>query len=402
MAKGFAVPRDVRLFVGSNVVSSIGDWASRIAITFALLDSSSPGKLAVVTAAREIAATVAVLPGGVIADRLHPKRLLLVCNVLRIVSQAAAAAEFAFGGGRWYVLAVLLALSGVGMGLSRPASTAMVPVAFSGDLVQRTHALNGVGLNVVGVVGGALGAIIYRNLGAATALTIDAGSFLLAAAMLLPIPVRHVAVEHDGWGPRSVIGDIGKGWREVRERRWLTLMLGNASLYHMVAMPCLLVIGPAALNQHGSGSTKWAIVLGADAVGSIVGGLLGSRVRSRTPMVDVCRLVLLSSGWLFALAAGLPLAGVVIFAFGAGVALNLAEPIWLGFVQQRIPDEVMARVSSFDWFGSLALTPLGFFLASRLQAADGPERPLFIAGLVVVLANGLTMFAPEIRRQRSD
>ncbi len=397
-----AVPRLAILFIGSNAISSVGDWASRMALTFALLDSSNPGKLAVVTATREIAATLSVLPGAVIADRLHPKRLLIACNVLRVMSQVAVAAEFGFGGGKWYVLAVLVAVSGVGMGLSRPASTALIPVAFSGDHVQQMHALNGVGLNLVGVIDGALGALIYRNLGASIALCIDAASFLVAAVMVFSIPVRHVVAEHNGWGLRSVMDDIGKGWNEVCSRRWLVLMLGNASAYHMVAMPCLLVLGPTALNERGSGSAKWAIVLGADALGSIVGGLIASRIHSRAPMVAVCRLVLVSSGWLFALAFGLPVAGVAFFAFTAGIALNVAEPVWLGFIQHHIPEGMMARVSSFDWFVSLALSPIGFFLASRLQSDGGPERPLFLAGLVVVMANGLTMLVPEVRRQRGS
>jgi MFS family permease len=131
--------------------------------------------------------------------------------------------------------------------------------------------------------------------------------------------------------------------------------------------------------------------------GTVVGGILALRLRPRRPMLVTVITAPLFGAPLAALAATETVAIIALGCFGAGLGLMFGNTIWETTVQRHVPPESLSRVSSYDWFGSLALDPIGLAIWGPIAAVIGIEASLWTAcGLLV--AGALALLAvPEIR-----
>ena len=134
--------------------------------------------------------------------------------------------------------------------------------------------------------------------------------------------------------------------------------------------------------------------------GGLAGGLLAIRARPSRPMV-----VAVLGGVIFSFALGLLAAGVPapVLAAGAlvsGGALMFGNAVWESTLQRHIPSEALARVSAYDWFGSLAFYPLGLAIWGPVAVAIGTETTLWLAFALLVITMLAPLAVPEIRRLR--
>jgi hypothetical protein len=101
------------------------------------------------------------------------------------------------------------------------------------------------------------------------------------------------------------------------------------------------------------------------------------------------------------LAAGAP---VVVLAAGAllgGVAMMLGNSVWESTLQARVPAESLGRVSAYDWFGSLALNPVGMAIWGPVAVLIGLHPALWVAVVSLVAINGSLLSVPAIRHLRA-
>ena len=101
------------------------------------------------------------------------------------------------------------------------------------------------------------------------------------------------------------------------------------------------------------------------------------------------------------LAAGAPVLVLAVVAFASGVLLDVFMVLWDTTLQQHVPEEVLSRVSAYDWFGSLVFTPLGFTLVGPVAAGVGVDATLYGAAGLISLAVLLSLLSPEVRRLES-
>lgn len=107
-------------------------------------------------------------------------------------------------------------------------------------------------------------------------------------------------------------------------------------------------------------------------------------------------LALVPELWLVAGTA--PLAAIVVAGLFGGAGLILGNTVWETTLQQRIPADVLSRVSAYDWLGSLAFLPLGYALAGPLAAVLGATATLWLSGVIVLVAiAAITLAVPEVR-----
>ncbi len=99
-----------------------------------------------------------------------------------------------------------------------------------------------------------------------------------------------------------------------------------------------------------------------------------------------------------------PLAVLAAFAAVSGLTLSLAETLWTTSLQQRVGDELLARVSAYDWLGSTAGRPLGLALAGVLVSLAGPETVLLVAsaGFAVVAVAATFSIARSVALEPID
>ena len=134
----------------------------------------------------------------------------------------------------------------------------------------------------------------------------------------------------------------------------------------------------------------------------MVGGLVALRLRVSRPLV-LGELVVIPSGFLlFALAVPLPLAAIAAIGFAVGMGFALGETLYVTAFQRNIPEHALSRISSYDWFGSVALNPIGYALIGPVAAAIGTTETLVIAGILNILVCVSVVLVPSVRSIRTD
>jgi MFS family permease len=386
-------PNYRRLFWGQTI-SLVGDGIGPIAIAFAVLDlTGSASDLGIVLAARGVVVTALVLVGGVFADRLSPRVAMLRADFTRMLVMAAVAALLISGAAEIWQLAILYGLEGAASAFFDPAASAIVPQVVEPHDLQPANGLLSISKSAGQVAGPALAGILLAVATPGWAIAVDAASFGLSAAFLLALRVpRRVPAALPNF-----LSDLRHGWSEFSSRTWLVVMVGSAAIGNMVFWPAFQVLGPAIANDRLGGSSAYALIAAALGVGAVIGGLVSFGLRPKRPL-------LLSEGLLalylplLLFAAPAPTVAIAAGALVAGATLSVAGIFWQTATAQHVPAAVLARVYSYDAFGSLALEPLGLALIGPIAAGVGITTTLWVAAGVLVLCQVAIVATPSVRR----
>jgi MFS family permease len=140
----------------------------------------------------------------------------------------------------------------------------------------------------------------------------------------------------------------------------------------------------------------------AAAIGSVASGLAAMRLRQRHPLRVAVPIAALACLAPLAFATLLPLP--VIAAAGAlgGVGLLVFESLWQTSVQRHVPEQMLSRADSYDWFGSLVAYPVGLAIAGPLAATAGPRLVLLAVGILLVVVMGVLLAVPSVWRLADD
>ncbi|WP_441249591.1 MFS transporter [Kitasatospora sp. McL0602] len=397
--------RDFRWFFIGYATSLFGSSMAPVAVAFAVLDSGGSGtELGWVMAGRILPIVLVLLAGGVVADRLGSRRVMLTADLLRCAVQAVFAAVLMAGHPSVWAMAVLVTVWGVGEGFFLPALSGLVP-----DLVRRQSGLSdantllGLARSVTTVAGPAAAGIITATQGPGTVLVVDAASYAVCAVALarLSAPAR-TAVEE----PESPLADLRRGWSEFRSRTWLWTTTVQMGLFNLLVWAPFLVLGPLIAHQQLGGARVWGLVMAAYGAGAVLGGLamLGRRPRRPLAVATVATL-----GWALpsaALAAHAPVAGTALAALLAGVGAAVCETLYATTTQHHVPPDVRARVSSFGALGAFVLGPVGLAAAGPIAARTGTSSVLAFGALWQLAAGAVVLAVPAVRtvglRRRPD
>jgi hypothetical protein len=161
-----------------------------------------------------------------------------------------------------------------------------------------------------------------------------------------------------------------------------------------------MVLGPVVARAHLGGAAAWGAISAADAFGLILGGLISLRYTPRKPMLFVVGAgAAIAIGPLaLALVAPLPVICLAVFTIGALTEVMMVQ--WTVQMATRIPSDKLARVSSYDAFGSLAAMPLGALIAGPLAARVGVRQTQFAAAALMFVASAFTLIPRDIRTIR--
>lgn len=194
-----------------------------------------------------------------------------------------------------------------------------------------------------------------------------------------------------------MVEELREGWSEFVSRTWLWEMVAGFGLFQLTLFPALLVLGPTVAKFQLGGADAWGAILAFQGVGSIFGGLLALRLHPRRPLVWASLLCVPMAIVLALLGAAAPVAVLCAAGFVASVGLTCGDILWFTTFQLNVPDHLMARLSSFDWFGSVALNPLGYALVGPLADSLGVARTLYLAAALNAGISVLIATTPAIR-----
>jgi MFS family permease len=187
--------RSFRLLTGGQFASTIGDYCYAVALPWLVLSNhGSTVLLGIVLACYGVPRTILMPIGGVLADKIGPRTLMLFADVLRCVMVGVLTFLAARHTASLQTLGPIAALIGVGEGLFLPASFAIMPSLLDAGRLAAGNSLNFTAVQVGSLLGPALGGALVATTGASTAaMGVDAASFAVSALSLALIPRRAVA-----------------------------------------------------------------------------------------------------------------------------------------------------------------------------------------------------------------
>jgi MFS family permease len=385
-----------RLLWLGRTASSLGDALIPVALAFAVIgETGSATDLGLVMASYMAARAVLVIAGGVWADRLPRRLVMLAADLVRALSQGILAFLLISGEAEIWQLAVAGAVSGGAHAFVGPASTAVVPDTVSRARLQEANALLSVTGNGAELFGPALSGVLVAAVGPGWVVAIDAASFAVSAVFLLFLRVGETPPPTH----RPFLREVVDGLREIAARRWLSVSLATFAIGN-VTIAAYFVLGPLIAERELDGARDWGLVLTGGAAGGVVGSLAALRLRPRRPLLFGFALLLVQPVALLTLVPPLPTLGLAVGAAIGFGSVSMFNVVWETNLQQHIPRHVLSRVSSIDWMVSLIFMPLGYTVVGPLSDAIGLEATLVLAAGLSTAATLIALLEPGLRSLR--
>jgi MFS family permease len=386
--------RGFRLLWLGRVASAIGDAIVPVALTFAVLSiHSSATALGGVLASFTIARVVFTLAGGVVADRLSRRTIMLSCDLVRAAVQAFIAAMLLSHHMTLPLFIVCEALFGMASAFFGPAADGLVPQTVEPDELQSANALLGISRNTLSVFGPALSGLLLVVAGPGYVFAIDTVSFLASAAFLarldLDAPIRAPL--------RSFGSELREGFREVTSRGWVRApIVGFAITNFMLAG--FIVLGPPVFISHFASPAKdWGIVSACGSVGAIIGAFTSVKLDPRRPLYGAFISTTLLAVPIASLARPLGWEAIAV-AWGVGMgSVAVGNTWWETTLQRLIPEHVYSRVRSYDILVSFVFMPVGMIAFGPLAGWVGLEHTLLGAAAIAAVTNLAVAFTPAVR-----
>jgi MFS family permease len=420
------------IWIGQTI-SSLGDGVFSIALAWqVLLMTHSATAMGIVLIADMIPRLVFVLIGGVMADRL-PRRLIILWSdggrgvVVLTISILGFTGHLQF----WHLILESL-IFGTVDGLFSPAILAIIPDLVERDDLPSANTLSSLSGTFAQLLGPVLGAAFIALTGPMGAFAANALSFFLSFVFLLSvrIPERHMnkslqvqELGVDGTqvegvtttqgipdeqlterrGIRGVLADIHGGMVYVRHSRWLWVTLSIAAIGNIGIIASLVTSMPKLVHDvYGQGAWLLGLIGTTGAVGSLLAAFLirqATRMKKRGLLAYLSLTVnsvgLLMFGLPFPRIAApiiAPLASVLV---GFGIAFF--NTIYYTILHERIPSEKLGRVISLDMLGSFAMTPVGQAVGGILTDHIGPALVFIVFGAFNVVNSLIPLLVREVR-----
>ena len=392
---GIPAQRAFRLLFAARSISSLGDRLVPVALAFAVLNlTGSATSLGVVLAAQTIPLVLFVLVGGVWADRLPRRLVMATSDLVRAGSQGLCAALLLTGSAHLWEIVVLQAIYGTARAFFDPAALSVLPQTVNADQLQEANSLMSLTDNIAGIAGPATAGVIVAAAEPGWGLAFDAVTFLVSVGFVRALPPVAAEVRERA----TLVHELREGWSAFRARRWLWITVCCFTLYIGFAWAPWQVLGPDIARTFLGGPGAWAAIGVALGVGSVAGGVIALRARPRHPFrLTFAMFVVVTPVLLGLLAAHAPLWLILPVAVIDGSSGTIFNTFWFTAVQSDVPPGELARVMSWDYFGSVAILPLGQALAGPVAASIGASATLYGAAAMTMVLFGLGLVVPAVR-----
>ncbi|MFI9830659.1 MFS transporter [Streptomyces sp. NPDC051913] len=392
---------NVLRWLAAYTSSMVGDSVYYIALSWAAVQAGSPSQAGVVMSVSALPRAVLMLGGGVIADRLGPRRVVIGSDIVRCAAVLAVAALlFLTNPGLW-PLAALAFVFGTVDAVFMPAVGALPARVTSRDQLARVQGMRGLAIRFASVVGGPLGGLGVAVGGAAAAFGL--AGLLIAVSVPLLVSVRMGELPADdtsGDAPRGTAwSDLVSGLRYIRRHRVL------APLMLAIALGDLGFVGPLNVgltllaDERGWGASGMGAVLAGFGVGAGLASLLLT-VRGRLPHAGqvAAYAILAGSVAIGALAFAPSLVAAVGTALLVGLLAGLSGAMCGALLQTQADAAYLGRVSAVAGLVSLGFAPLSMPLSAAAVGAWGTGPVFVVSAAVCGLGGFVALCVRDLRR----
>jgi MFS family permease len=387
--------RDFRLLFAGQAVSLIGDAAFLTALGWRTYTLVGSGRFGIVLFCQATGLLASLLIGGALADRFSRRRMMIVSDIARFVAVGALAGVDASGHLDFTLIVVLATLMGLGDGLFYPAFGGMVPLVVEPGAIPSANSLIGVARWGSLLAGPAVAAGLYGVTGSATVFAIDAGSFLVSAALLRLTRTRAV----EAAAGEGTLREIWSGVRYVAGVPWLWVTIALFSVVLMLQFAPQQVLLPKLIQQHfGYGVGAYGLLTSLLGVGTVAGTLAFGQLQPRRRRGVISYVVWFLNSLAIVGVALSPWFGLACgFAVARGFCIGFGVAIWETMMMELVPPHLLSRVVSLDFFGSFGLMPVGLALAAGISGLAAPGTIIAAGALVSAAMFALVLTRPWLR-----
>ncbi|WP_066949786.1 MFS transporter [Microtetraspora fusca] len=386
--------RNFVLYFGARAVSLLGDAMMPVATALAVGAIYGVSGVGYVLAIYTAPFVLFIPFGGVFADRLGARTMMVGADIIRIFTQTAVAVAFFTGTPPLWLLLSASFLSGTASAMFQPGVNGMVPLVAKDP--QRANGTLKIADAATQLGGPVLAGLLITLTGAGAVYAVDAGTFLLSGLCLVLVRLASAT----GAKERStVMVDLRRGWLEFRSRSWMWSVILIWVFFGILVFGPYIPLGSRLIGDR-LGDAAYGWVMAGLGSGTVLGGLIAIKIRPSRP-----------------LAAG----GAAIFGFGfipLTVALELPLPLlmaghllggmswafwsvmWSTSVQTQVAPDVLNRVTAYEIAGSVSGIAVGQALVGPVSEIVSPRDLLFVSTGVSFAVCAALLLTRPIRRLR--
>ncbi|MCX5364334.1 MFS transporter [Streptomyces sp. NBC_00124] len=391
---------NVLRWLAAYTSSMVGDSVYYIALSWAAVQAGSPSQAGLVMAAGALPRAVLMLGGGVIADRLGPRSVVIGSDVVRCAAVLAVAALlFLTSPGLW-PLAVLALVFGAVDAVFVPAVGALPARVTSRDQLARVQGMRGLGIRFASVVGGPLGGFGVAVGGSAAAFGLAGLLIAVSVPLLVSVRIREVPADDGTPGAQGTAwSELTAGLRYIRGHRVL------APLMLAIALGDLGFVGPLNVgltllaDERGWGAAGMGWMLAGFGVGAGAASLLLT-VRGRLPHAGrvAAYTIIAGSVAIGALAQAPSIAVAVGTALLVGLLAGLSGAMCGALLQTQADPAYLGRVTAVASLVSLGFAPLSMPLSAAAIGKWGTGPVFVVSAAVCGLGGVVALCVRDLRR----
>ncbi len=377
--------RNFRLFFVGQLISLIGTWMQRIAQAWLVLQlTNSPFLLGVAGALQWLPVLFFSLVGGVVADRMSKRSLLVATQTLQMLQAFALGVLVLAGVVRFWHVAVLAAVLGVTAAFDIPTRQAFIFEMVEGTDTMNAVALNSTIFNAARLFGPAVAGVAIGSLGMAWAFLANGVSFVPVIAALLLMQVRPTEPVGANAG---LLAHLREGVEYLRRTPVALQVVTLVAVQSVFVMNFTVLVPVFSKDVLRQGAAAFGFLMSAQGAGALAGALgvallspLGPHplfLFSGAALLSCANLVLAASHTFPSAAALLALAGGSLVFFTATANTTL---------QVMSPDHLRGRVMSIYALVMGGMTPVGALVSGTLAQLGGAPMALAVGGGVGVVA----------------
>jgi len=388
--------RNYRLFWAGNAISFVGDWLDQVALNWLVISTTNdPVMLGLVNLGRGLPIVVFAMFGGVIADRVDRRTLLICTQFLAMMVAIGLAVTVAFFNASIWIILVLATCRGLIVAFNLPARHSLVYHLVPREAMASAVSLNSITLNTAKIIGPLASAAIISSLGITACFIANALSFTAVMVMLLLLDLPRQKVERK---EESFLASLVGGFAYMRREPVLLMLVLVALVPTFFCQPYIQFLAVFAAQVFETGASGLGFMTALAAFGSTCGGLLASRLQRDARRGSTMLAFMACFGLsliLFSAAPNIYWGIPVLFAAGAmHIAYNSSNNTIL---QLTVDDAYRGRVLS-SLFMTRGIMPLGLASMALLSATIGPRLAMgMMSSVVVIFAIVLWFWMPRLR-----
>ena len=377
--------RSFLLLSGGQLASTIGDLCYAVALPWLVLSNhGGTVLLGAVLACYGVPRTVLIPVGGILADRIGPRLVMLIADVGRCVLVTALVVVATRHTASLAVLGPIAAVIGAGEGLFLPAQFTIIPSIVEPEQLQAANAISTALTQIGSLLGPVIGGLLVAFAGPAPAFAVDAVSFAISALALALLRTRSGPAEEATAEPSDSAHATGI-WELLRSSRVFQITLAVIVVANLAFGGTFEVALPA-LAHANYGAAGYGALIAAFSLGALAGTVIVARATGLRKPAVVAFCAYLAEGIAICFVpylGGLPGGAAAIAVFG--LCGSFGNILMITLLQQWAPVHLLGRIMSLIMLAAMGTFPASVAVAGVLIHHLGPEIFFPVAGIVLVV-----------------